>query len=100
MKFCRLYKGEASNPYNTDQNKAAIWDYERAWLFESVKPSSSLLREYLGDYISVGLALFSIHDGVPATLKAILFNRYARTHYSLIYAIEPFKDFYKAYLNM
>ena len=34
MKFCRLYKGEAYNPYNTDQNKAAIWDYEWAWLFE------------------------------------------------------------------
>ena len=32
MKFCRLYKGEAYNPYNTDPNKAAIWDYERAWL--------------------------------------------------------------------
>ena len=40
MKFCRLYKGEAYNPYNTDPNKAAIWDYERAWLFESIKPSS------------------------------------------------------------
>ncbi|MDO4727353.1 MAG: hypothetical protein Q4A56_09125 [Porphyromonadaceae bacterium] len=100
MKFCRLYKGEAYNPYNTDQNKAAIWDYEWAWLFESLKPSSTLLIANLEDYTSSGLALFNIHDGVSATLKATLFNRYARTHYTLIDAIAPFKDFYKAYLSM
>lgn len=100
MKFCRLYKGESYNPYNTDQNKASIWDYERAWLFESLKPSSPLLIANLEDYTSSGLALFNLHDGVPATLKATLFNRYAKTHHSLIDAAEPFKDFYKSYLDL
>lgn len=100
IKFCRLYKGEVSNPYKTDSSKAIIWDYERAWLFESVKPSSPLLIANLEDYTSSGLALFNIHDGVPATLKATMFNRYAKTHYSLIDAVAPFKDFYKKYLSI
>ena len=32
IELCRLYKGEVDNPYSGTQNKAAIWDYERAWV--------------------------------------------------------------------
>ena len=97
IELCRLYKGEVDNPYSGTQNKAAIWDYERAWVIESLRPKMPLLLEYIGEYISSGLARFSSCDGVPLSLKALLFNRYARTHYSMIDAVEPFKDFYKTY---
>lgn len=97
IELCRLYKGEVDNPYIGTQNKAAIWDYERAWVIESLRTKCSLLSEYVGEYIALGLAQFSSCDGVPLSLKALLFNRYARTHYSMIDAVEPFKDFYKTY---
>lgn len=55
---------------------------------------------YLSQYTAVGLTCFSTHDGVPITLKALLFNRYARTHYSPYEAAESFKKFYNKYLEM
>ena len=96
-RFCRLYKGEKENPYKGEQNKACLWSYERAWLLEFAKPQSRLLMSYLSQYTAVGLTCFSTHDGVPITLKALLFNRYARTHYSPYEAAESFKRFYNKY---
>ena len=89
--FCRLYKGEKENPYKGEQNKACLWSYERAWLLEFAKPHSPLLMSYFSEYISVGLTYFSTHDGVPITLKALLFID-IRTHYSPYEAAEFFKD--------
>ena len=100
-RFCRLYKGEKENPYKGEQNKACLWSYERAWLLEFAKPHSPLLMSYFSEYISVGPTCFSTDDNVPITLKALLFNRYARTQYSPYEAAESFKRFYnKYYLEM
>lgn len=101
IELCRYYKGEKENPYKGEQNKACIWSYEHAWLLEFAKPQSRLLMSYLSQYTAVGLTCFSTHDGVPVTLKALLFNRYARTQYSDYEAVESFKRFYnKYYLDM
>ena len=97
MELCRYYKGEKENPYKGEQNKACIWSYERAWLLEFAKPQSRLLMSYLSQYTAVGLTCFSTDDNVPITLKALLFNRYARTHYSPYEAAESFKRFYNKY---
>ncbi|EFC71235.1 hypothetical protein [Prevotella sp. oral taxon 299] len=101
MELCRYYKGEKENPYKEEQNKACLWSYERAWLLEFTKPQSRLLMSYLSQYTAVGLTCFSTDDNVPITLKALLFNRYARTQYSNYEAVESFKRFYnKYYLDM
>ena len=101
MELCRYYKGEKENPYKGEQNKACLWSYERAWLLEFTKPQSRLLMSYLSQYTAVGLTCFSTDDNVPITLKALLFNRYARTQYSNYEAVESFKRFYnKYYLDM
>lgn len=97
MELCRYYKGEKENPYKGEQNKACLWSYERAWLLEFAKPQSRLLMSYLSQYTAVGLTCFSSHDNVPITLKALLFNRYARTQYSDYEAVESFKRFYNKY---
>lgn len=99
LQFCRYYKGEASNPYDgKDQNKAMLWDYERFWIEQNFSESGrKLLAEYLDEYASVGLSLFEMQDDTPATLKALLFNRYAKTAYSMADAVEPFKKFYQKY---
>lgn len=101
MELCRYYKGEKENPYKGEQNKACLWSYERACLLEFAKPQSRLLMSYLSQYTAVGLTCFSTDDNVPITLKALLFNRYARTQYSDYEAVESFKRFYnKYYLDM
>lgn len=94
LKFCRYYKGGKINPYiGKDQNKAMFWEYERYWVLQSKKDGA--FSEALTDYVNNDLDQFNFNDGVPVTLKAVLFNRYAQTAYSLRDAVEPFKEFYK-----
>lgn len=99
MECCKYYKGEKENPYKEEQNKACLWSYEPAWLLEFANPQSRLLMSYLSQYTAVGLTCFSTDDNVPITLKALLFNRYARTRYSTNEAVEPFKRFYNKYYS-
>lgn len=99
IKFCRYYKGEKENPYDgIDQNKTMLWFYEKCWIdFNLSDNGRSTLADYIGDYSFVGLSLFEMQDDTPASLKALLFNRYAKTANSMIEAVEPFKKFYKRY---
>lgn len=99
IKFCRYYKGEKENPYDgIDQNKMMLWFYEKCWIdFNLSDNGRSTLADYIGDYSSAGLSLFEMQDDTPASLKALLFNRYAKTANSMIEAVEPFKKFYKQY---
>ena len=93
----KYYKGEQTNPYEgRDQNKAMLWFYERFYKLTMVeaKESSNPFAEYVSDYIRIGLGDFQPSDGVPLTLKALLFNRYAKGSQSLADAVEPFKKFY------
>ena len=95
LTLCRYYKGEENNPF-IDQNKSMLWSYERAWVYDMLNDSDSL-SSAIDDYIRVGLGLFEQFDKTPLTLKALLFNRYARTSNSIAEAVEPFKRFYKEY---
>lgn len=107
LKFCRYYKGEKENPYDNEgqgeeqgetQNKALLWQYERAWIEANFsEDGKNMLMGYISEYASVGLAMFELHDDIPVSYKALLFNRYARTAYSIIYAAESFKKFYHKY---
>lgn len=91
IEFCRIYKGEDTNPYEGG-NQALFWEYEKSWVHHYL--SGQHFTEEISEYVGNGLAMFSLHDGVPMSLKALLFNRYARTAYAMIYAVEPFKEFY------
>lgn len=98
--FCHYYKGEKENPYNgKDQNKAMLWEYEQGWIFDTVRGSDKMFASMIDEYASVGLAMFNIHDNTPVSLKALLFNRYARGCWSMADAVEPFKEFYNKYYN-
>lgn len=94
LKYCRYYHYEKECPYK-DHDRSMLWDYERTWIADMIADAdfSNCLREYL----AVGLRDFSMTDDTPITLKAMLFNRYAKTAYSMQDAVEPFKDFYKKY---
>lgn len=59
--------------------------------------NNTSLAEYIGDFIGLGLGDFSNDDGIPLSLKALLFNRYAKSCFSMQSAVEDFKKFYKQY---
>ena len=94
LKFCRYYHIETSCPY-TDNVKAMLWDYERTWV-QDIRNDTDF-NEVLTEYMNVGLRDFSETDDTPITLKAILFNRYAKTAYTMQDAVPGFKEFYKKY---
>lgn len=98
LPFCRYYKGEKENPYK-EGNEALFWDYEKKWIeltFEAYQGNDSpILGTYINEYVSAGLGQFDMTDTAPATLKALLFNRYLHfTSYSIKEGAEPFKKFY------
>ena len=96
ISVCRFYKGGLLNLYKGDER--LLWEYERAWVQDSIAASKRSDREplssMLDEYMAYGLREFSNQDGIPVTLKAYLFKRYAKTSDSMYAAVEPFKKFY------
>ncbi len=95
LRYCKFYKGEDSNPFEgKDPNRAMLWFYERCWI-KTYKTAD--FAEYLTEYSLVGLSQFEAQDTIPITLKSLIFNRYAKTYFTMLDAVEPFKKFYKKY---
>lgn len=91
IELCRYFKGEEQNPYDgKDQNKAMFWEYERYWVLESSKREPNF-SDMLTEYLNNDLLNFCFSDGVPTTLKSLLFNRYQKWNMS---GVNGFKDFY------
>lgn len=98
LKSCRYYKGESSNPYEgEDRDKAMLWFYEMGWVKNAERGLSPISADAVAEYKACGLQSFRSDDGVPLSLKALLFNRYAKTEQSLKDAVESFKKFYEKY---
>lgn len=91
----KYYNGESSNPYEgKEHNKAILWFYERCWILQRDSTDEASI---LNDYIHAGLESFQQFDDVPLSLKALLFNRYAKTNQTSMEAVEAFKRFYLKY---
>ena len=93
--MCRYYKGENDCPFK-DLNEEMLWFYEQSWVINKLK-RENMFSSMLEEYICSGLDSFEEFDGIPLTLKALLFNRYAIGCYSRADAVESFKEFYKKY---
>ena len=97
LKICRYYHGENKDPFR-DNDRSMLWMYEKSWVMSCLKDKNDkTIRDYIDEYVTIGLATFRVLDGVPTSLKALLFNRYARMYQSLADASEPFKKFYEKY---
>ncbi len=95
LKECHFYKGEDQNPFEKkDQNKSMLWTYERVWYID-VQNESASFADLLQEYFEAGLREFEMSDGVPITLKALLFNRYMKDSFDS--NPNPFKEFYLKY---
>ena len=76
IQYCRYYHGEETCPESIKQLPAGegIWFYEMKWV--EFKLNGKDFQLWLDEYNAYGMSDFSTHDGVPVSLKAILFNRY------------------------
>jgi hypothetical protein len=91
--MCRYFNGEKENPYEQDSNAGLCWFYESKW-FEMNESNSKILDGYLDDYSAIGLISFEHFDKTPITLKALLFDRFAKGYDSRIFAIDDYKKWY------
>lgn len=89
----RYYKGESANPFSNG-DKALFWDYEKKWV-EMFLEDSEILYSYWGEYDNYGMRNFEPNDGVPVTLKALLFNRYCHWMGSVPFGGGDFRTWYK-----
>lgn len=72
LKSCRYYHGEDKNPYIRTDAGFLLWGYERRWVRSAHKPSEANLSNYMRD----GLSDFRKDDGIPISLKVLLYERY------------------------
>lgn len=80
--FTQFYKGETQPPANCPHPN--LWHYEQMWVEneEERDENHGRVREYQHDV----LPLYNEEDGIPLTLKALLYNRY--THWVGGYSLE------------
>ena len=73
---CRYYNGDDSSDIPAEDKLLA--DYEECWVRSHYKEEDlEYLRECLKDYKAFGLGHFNeSSDGVPITLKALLWSRW------------------------
>ena len=91
--LCRYYDGSADNE-NTGDN-GMFFDIEKMWVRLTADKNDKVLPSMLEDYLSVGLREFELNDDTPTTLKALLFNAFAkRFSGSATQAATEFKKFY------
>ena len=83
LDFDSYYKGEESFP--GDDNDYPCWINERIWV--KLLSSWNFKHGSMNEYIHHGLEDFSSGDGVPMTLKVILFNRFCGK-------LEEFREWY------
>ena len=96
IKICKFYKGEEECPFDETSDKRYIWNYERVWVDLVLYNKPKSFELFLLEYSHAGLEDFSKDDGVPITLKAILFNRCLQ-HSDGMCSPEEFKEVYKRY---
>ena len=93
LRCCRYYKGEANIPEGVPTR---FWRYEAIWV-QSVVLHPNSLSGLIDEYNNAGLMEFNKGDGVPISLKAVLYNRWLQ--WIGPSDIEGFKKWYKNYVN-
>lgn len=84
---CRYYGGEDERPPGVD---ASFWYYEQHWCDNMLK-EKAYERQMEAEYQAYGLSDWRKNDGVPMSLKALLFNRFS--HW-MGCRVEDFKKWY------
>lgn len=76
---CRYYKGDNGNCQKAYSGTDAFFcGYEQWWVEAHNKEQIALLKELVEDYKADGHSQFQKDDGVPVSLKAVLWNCWAK----------------------
>lgn len=100
IKHCKYYKGEDNNPYecdglvseNANPNFGLLWFYEMKWV-EMCLNHGDILAGFEDEYNVVGTHFMEV-DERSMSLKALLFNRFAKSSWTRLDAVVPFMKFY------
>lgn len=87
--YCKYYKENSQQPQHGDL--LICWNTEKAWINRTLENHEDDIFG-LNSYIEAGLQNFQQYDGVPITLKALLFSFYSKISEQM--DIEAFKRFY------
>jgi hypothetical protein len=87
--YCKYYKENSQQPQDGDP--LICWNTEKAWINRTLENHEDDIFG-LNSYIEAGLQNFQQYDGVPITLKALLFSFYSKISERM--DIEAFKRFY------
>lgn len=87
--YCKYYKENSQQPQHGDL--LICWNTEKAWINRTLENHEDDIFG-LNSYIEAGLQNFQQYDGVPITLKAMLFSFYSKISERM--DIEAFKRFY------
>jgi hypothetical protein len=90
LSCCKYYKGNESEQPK-DGYPLICWNTEKAWINRTLENHEDDIFG-LNSYIEAGLQNFQQYDGVPITLKALLFSFYSKISERI--DIEAFKRFY------
>lgn len=93
--YCKYYNGEEVNPFKPSP-KFYVWTAEKEWVKEmgSIEESiSDEMRRLLSRYEREGYGAFELLDGIPKTLKAVLFSLVEKWNEGVV-SKETFADFY------
>ena len=93
LQLTQYFKGEKECP--KDCMHPNFWSYEKMWVENAHERAEDhpRMREYRQDV----LPLYNMDDGIPLSLKALLYNRY--THWCGGYALEDDVRGFKKFLQ-
>ncbi len=99
IQSCRYYHGEENCPESIKQLPAGegIWFYEKRWVEFNLEGEDH--QPDIDEYNAYGMSDFSTDDGVPVSLKALLFNRYYRGGYVEVGGASFRKWYHETYLQ-
>lgn len=73
LKYCKYYDGVDYK--NAGAENELLASYEEAWIRMQISEVDHI-RMMLDEYIAYGQEFFNMDDGVPISIKALLWNRY------------------------
>lgn len=92
LDFCRYYQGEDENTFSLNDDRSMLWEYEKIW-YNLKNSNDKQIDDFLRDYNLFDMSEFEPFDGVPITLKAVLFDLFS--NWAGVRNADDFKKWYK-----
>ena len=93
LQFTQYYKGEKECPKSCSNSN--FWSYEKMWVEDAEERAEYNPRVL--EYKRYVLPFYNEDDGIPLSLKALLYNRYS--HWNSSFPIENEINGFKEFLQ-